>query len=292
VQRPGINTSPAVGPDGTIYTVSRAENVGRVSYLVAVNPDLTPKWAASLRDHLTDGCGTAALPANGMPGGCRVGTKEGVEPATNTAPAGIVLDSSTASPVVTPEGSILYGAYTRYNYARGHLFHFNPDGTFRGAFDFGWDVTPAIYARPGGYSIVIKDNHYSAGSYCSTDDFCPPVNGGPYSITQLNPDMEVEWKYTLTNTQSCERHEDGKVTCVSDHPTGFEWCINAPAVDQNGVVYANGEDGVLYAIDQGGKTTQSLFLGESLGAAYTPLSIDAKGRILAENVGRLFVVGE
>lgn len=292
VQRPGINTSPAVGPDGTIYTVSRAENSGRASFLLAINPDLTPKWSASLQGHLKDGCDTGVVPANGSPGGCREGARAGVDPATNDEPAGIVTDSSTSAPVVTPEGSVLYGAYTRYNYSRGHLFHFNEDGTFRASYDFGWDVTPAIYARPGGYSIVIKDNNYGGGSYCNDVDFCPPVHHGPYFITQLSPDLEVEWKYMLTNTQSCIRHEDGKVSCVNDHPAGFEWCINAPAIDQEGVVYSNGEDGVLYAIDQGGKSAQSLFLGEALGAAYTPLSIDAKGRVLAENVGRLFVVGE
>ena len=79
---------------------------------------------------------------------------------------------------------------------------------------------------------------------------------------------------------------------MNDHPHGFEWCINAPAIDRNGVVYGNGEDGVLYAIEQGGRDVQTIFLGEALGAAYTPLAIDRKGRIYTENVGKLYVVGE
>jgi hypothetical protein len=291
VQRPGVNVAPAIGPDGTIYTVSRSDFTGRASYVVAINPDLTPKWASSLQGHLRDGCATDTIP-EGSAGACRYGTRSGVDPATNADPVGIVSDQSTSSPVVTPEGSVIYSAYTRYNYSRGHLFHFERDGSLRGTYDFGWDVTPGIYARSGSYSIVIKENQYNTGTYCNDPDFCPPVPGGPFNVTQLSPDLEEEWSYTLTNPESCIRQEDGTVSCVADHPYGFEWCINAPAIDMDGVVYGNGEDGVLYAIEQGGQRAQTIFLGEALGAAYTPLAIDRKGRIYTENVGKLFVVGE
>ncbi|MEP7126848.1 MAG: hypothetical protein ABJE95_38310 [Byssovorax sp.] len=290
-QRAGINIAPAVGPDGTIYTATRAHFAPSYSYLVAVNPDLSPKWATSLRGHLADGCGTATLPPNGQPGGCREGARLGVDPATNDMPAGQLNDSSSASPVVAPDGSVLFGAFTRYNYDRGHLMHFSDRGTFLDAYDFGWDVTPAIYPHDGTYSVIIKDNHYDAGSYCSSEKFCPPREAGPFDLTQLGPSLIPEWKFTSTNQKSCSRDADGKVTCVANHPNGFEWCINAPAVDPEGTVFANSEDGALYAVPQGGKTAKSIFLGESVGAAYTPLSIDAKGRIFAENLGSLFVVG-
>ena len=45
-QRPGLNVAPAIASNGTIYTISRAHFNGRYAYLVAVNPDLTPKWIA------------------------------------------------------------------------------------------------------------------------------------------------------------------------------------------------------------------------------------------------------
>lgn len=291
-QRAGINVAPAVGADGTIYTASRAHFASGYSYLVAVNPDLSPKWATSLRGHLADGCGTPTLPPNGAPGGCREGARTGVDPTTNDAPAGRVDDSSSASPVVAPDGSILFGVLTSYNYSRGHLMHFSGAGTFLDAYDFGWDVTPAILAHDSTYSVIIKDNHYDAGSYCFDDKLCPPREAGPFDITQLSSTLVPEWKFTSKNQKSCARGADGKVTCVADHPNGFEWCINAPAVDPDGTVYANSEDGALYAIPQGGKTSKQIFLGESIGAAYTPLSIDAKGRIYAENLGTLFVVGD
>ena len=81
------------------------------------------------------------------------------------------------------------------------------------------------------------------------------------------------------------------LVCTDDHPHGFEWCINAPAVDDAGTVYANSEDGWVYAIDKGGHITQRIFLDMSIGAAYTPLAIDGRGLIYTLNAGKLSVVG-
>src|SRR5262245_21835925 len=113
-QRPGINSTPAIGADGTIYTVSRAHTNDRYSFLVAVNPDLTPKWSASLRNRFLDGC-NVSLPPNGSPGGCRAGAAIGVDPTDNLPGSGRVNDDSTSSPVVAPDG-VLYGSYSGYNY--------------------------------------------------------------------------------------------------------------------------------------------------------------------------------
>jgi hypothetical protein len=310
--RPALNAAPAIGADGTIYTVTRThlqDGTNRYGGLAAVNPDLTPKWWTSFRDRLNDGCnndaGTfpgALLPANGTPGGCRVGATPGVDPAQNTRPAARVLDDASSSITVTPDGSILYGAYTRYDFARGHLLKFDANGQFEGSYSFGWDSTPAIYAHDGTYSIVIKDNEYGGGpqfgSYCNVDAICPPRNNGPFFITQLDPDLAVEWKFQNTNNQSCTRNHDGSITCVPNTSgtqwpnIGFEWCINAPVVDTNGVVYANSEDGNLYAITQGGVLQARLFLNQALGAAYTPLAIGPDGKIYTENRGTLFVIGQ
>jgi len=278
-QRPGVNITPAIAPDGTIYSVTVAHNpfASRYSYIVAFNPDLTVRWTASMRDRIHDGCGV--LLTIGGPGGCRAGQPaNGVEPATNMAPAGRVIDQSSSSPVVTPDGGVIYGAYTAYNYARGHMFRFDRNGNFAAAYDFGWDSTPAVYPHNGTYSIVIKDNHYDVGSYCSNDTICPPAPPGPYYITQLNPNMGIEWQFKNT-------------TKDSNHPNGFEWCINAPAIDLFGNVFANSEDGNLYKIKPGGTALGQIFLNKALGAAYTPLSLGPDGRIYTENDGILFAVG-
>jgi outer membrane protein assembly factor BamB len=297
--RTGLNVAPAVAPDGTIYVPAVHHFNSRTAYLLAVNPDLTPKWQTSLRDRFDDGC-DADLPRSGTPGGCRAGAHGGVDPAQNRPGAGRILDDGTSSPAIAPDGSIFFGTYSRYNWAQGHIMKFSPAGQFLAAYPFGWDITPAIYIHGGTYSIVTKDNHYGGrGSYCDDEALCPPdrtasdpANPEAFFITQLSKDLVPEWRYQNSNTLSCSRDTSGHITCVSDHPHGFDWCINAPAVDGDGVVYAGSEDGYLYAINQGGSVRDRLFLELALEAAYTPLAIGPDGKIYAENKGTLFVLGQ
>jgi hypothetical protein len=312
-QRPPVNTAPAIAPDGTIYDISRASLNDYYGYLVAIRPDLTPKWVASMREKFTDGCGTSTLPPNGQPGGCRAGAHTGISPPDNLPGSGRVLDDSTSAPVVAPDGSVYYGAYTRYNYAQGHLMRWSGAGVYlpsntdaRSGFQFGWDTTPALfpYTAADGtatFALITKENHYSeTGSYCNDDTICPPDRnannpGYPeqYFMTSLSPDLStINWRWQNTNPLSCGHAKDGSVTCVSDHPAGFEWCVNAPAVDKNGTVFSNSEDGNLYEIDRNGKLVNAVFTNLAVGAAYTPISIGPDGKIYTQNNGHLFVVGD
>jgi hypothetical protein len=293
----GLNVAPALSPDGgTIYSVTRAHLVSRYAYVVAVNQaDLSPKWAASLRGRmgdakhpLGDGCGVL-LPIDGGGAndiGCRSGTQpNGMDPATGEATAGRVIDQSSSSVTVAPDGAVIYGAYSRYNFAKGHTFKFSAGGQFLGLFDFGWDSTPAIYQHDGTYSIVIKNNHY--GANCCPGTGAPP--NGPFFISQLKAGLTPPGS---TNYASAiEWSFQNKTIVLPDNPNGFEWCINAPAVDTNGVVYANSEDGNVYAINQGGTLNRKIFLRTAIGAAYTPLSIGADGLLYTENSGHMFVIG-
>src|SRR5438128_6891109 len=97
--RPPVNTAQDIGPDGTIYDISRSALDDYFSYVVAINPNLTTRWIASMRRKFTDGCGTATLPPNGAPGGCRAGSPVGVSPPTGKAGDGRVIDDSTSAPV-------------------------------------------------------------------------------------------------------------------------------------------------------------------------------------------------
>ncbi len=332
IARAGVNVAPAIAPDGTIYTVGRVDNSPRYGWVIAVNPNLTRKWDTSMRNLFKDGCGvlipiaTSPTPTKGT---CRFGAVTdvnfGFDPTTNRPGDGNVLDQSSSSPTVLPDGNVLYGSYTRYNIARGHLIKFNgATGAVMAFFDFGWDTTPAVFSHDGTYSIVIKDNHYDeeAGFYCNPSPGCainPNLNvsckvcdfdqfhpggepAGPFYITQLNSNLVPEWKAHSTETQSCTLNLDGTLSCVTDHHHGFEWCINAPVIDANNTVYVESEDGNLYKIPQGqtgvfdlpptGSVGTRLFLRLALGAAYTPFSIDREGRLYAQNGGHLFVVGE
>ena len=277
-QRPGVNVVPAIGADGSIYTVSRAHFNERYAYLVAAHPDLTPAWSVSLRGILNDGCGVL-VPINDANGGCRTGAPIGVDPATNERPAGSVNDLGTSSPVVLPDGAVLFGASTGYNFGRGHLFKFSSQGQALATYDFGWDITPAVRSHGETYSVLIKDNHY----------FDP--EGSFFDITSLDADLVREWSFRATNTESCVRLPGGNIECVDDHPDGFEWCVNQPAIDGAGVTYVNSEDGYLYAIRSDGTLADQLFLDTALGAAYTPLSIGRNGIVYTQNNGHLFAVG-
>ena len=178
-QRPGMNSSLAVAPDGTIYTATRGHLLSRETWLVAINPNLTQKWISSLRERMHDGCGVpvsqgGSLPANGAPGGCRAGANLGVDPATNRPGGGRILDDMSSTVAVAPDGSLFFGAFTRYNYDQGHMMHFDANGNFLNAYRFGWDETPGFIGHGGTYSVVIKDNQYGGvGSYCSDERFCP-----------------------------------------------------------------------------------------------------------------------
>ncbi len=170
---------------------------------------------------------------------------------------GTIIDLSSATPVALPDGSVLYGVLGPKT-DRGHMLKFSSSGQYLTEFSFGWDDTPAVYSHDGTYSVITKDNYYD--------------NGGPYYITQLNSDLAIEWQY-----QSVDN---------------FEWCVNSPAVDRNGTVYADSEDGSVYVINQGGTLKGSLFLQSAVGAAYTPIAVGGDGKIYTENDGNMFVVGK
>src|SRR6266852_509644 len=272
-QRPPLNVAPAIAADGTIYTISRAHFNSPYAYLVALDSNLAPKWSVSLRYRLNDGC-NVLLPPNGTPGGCRDGAMTGVDPSDNLMGSGRAIDDSSSSPLIAPDGSVFYGAYTRYNYARGHLMHFSASGDYLGSYPFGWDITPAIFPRVKGYSIVTKENHYNVRSYCDDASQCSNArranDPAGFFVTRLDQSLAVEWQVRNPNDQ--------------------EWCVNGPAIDRNGVTYINAEDGFLSAITAEGKIREAIVLTEALGQAYTPVAIDDNGRIYAEKAGQLFVV--
>ena len=285
-QRPGVNVAPVIGADGTVYTVSRAHFDVMQSYLVAVNPDLTPKWQASMQGVLQDGCGVL-LPIvsnSTTPNSCAAVNTIGVDPTTNAFGSAEVFDLASSTPTAVPDG-VLIGALDNYDFSRGHLLKFDTSGNFVASYTFGWDSTPAVYTHGGTYSVVIKDNHYPSASYCGQqgDPVCTAIAAGPYYITQLDANLNVEWQFQST-------------TIDANHPNGYEWCVNAPAIDSNGTVYVNSEDGNLYSIAQGNTgvftTPQAkMFLKQAIGAAYTPLSIGPDGKLYVQNDGHLFVVG-
>jgi outer membrane protein assembly factor BamB len=278
-QRPGLGVAPAIGADGTIFTVTRSHSQENYGYLVALKPDLGLKWATSLRLNFTDGCGVRTPYGDGF-FDCRSGSTVGVDPFTNLPGVAGVNDFSSASPVALPDGGVVYGSRSLYNRGRGHLVKFDGRGRLRASYDFGWDSTPGVYRHDGTYSLLTKDNHYIDAD-------------GEFNLTRLDAGLNVEWSFTDTETRTCQRNPDGTISCVDDgtHPNGFEWCISAPAIDRDGTVYGLSEDGNLYVVDSRGHLRERVFLSKTLAASYTPVSIDQRGRVYAQNNGELYVLG-
>jgi hypothetical protein len=269
-QRPPLDATPSVSRDGTIFTVTRAHGTPEYSYVVAIRPDLTLRWAASLRDLGIDGCGSPNVSI-----ACTPWAVPGVDIATNLPVAAQAGDQSSSAPVALPDGGVVYGSLVSNNGSRGHLLKFDRHGTLAGTYDFGWDSTPGVYRHDGTYSLVVKDNYYIEGRFL---------------VTQLDADLDEEWEFEATNTLACERQPDGTVSCF-DWLLPFEWCIASPGIDRHGTVHVVSADGNLYAIGQGGVEKGRLFLDTSSFAAYTPTSIDSEGRVYGINNGKVFVVG-
>ena len=217
-QRPGINVVPAIAPDGTIYTVSRAHDNSRYAYLVAVHPDLTPAWSASLRGILNDGCGVL-VPIDDTPGGCRAGAharrgSRDQRPARrprrrpvdrrprsscptarcSTArrpPTTTPADTSSSS---TPSGSFLATLRLRLGHhagglrARRHLLDR----------DEGQPLQRAVRRRALRPLLARREPACPSG------------------------------RFTNTNTESCARQPDGSVVCVRRPPGGLR-VVRQPA---------------------------------------------------------------
>jgi hypothetical protein len=76
-----------------------------------------------------------------------MGASVGVDPTTNAPGSGYIVDEVSSSPIVLPDGSVVFGALDNYNFGRGHLFHFDANGKFINTYGFGWDSTPAVYSH-------------------------------------------------------------------------------------------------------------------------------------------------
>src|SRR4029077_3719093 len=136
------------------------------------------------------------------------------------------------------------------------MMHFSAAGVFLNAYRFGWDITPAIYAHDGTYSVITKENHYDGiGSYCPYLSICPINRRSDdpqgYFVTQLDPSLRPEWMVA--------------------NPNDREWCVNGPAIDNRGMIYMNSEDGFLYAFDTAGNLRETILLLATGGQAYTPV---------------------
>jgi outer membrane protein assembly factor BamB len=260
----GIASSPAIGPDGTIYAGAGWHYAGAYdSCLYAINPDGTLKWCFK-----TDG-GLFSSPAIGPDGAIYVGSRDfhlyAIEDSVTYAKLrwrtnlGFWLYSS---PALGTDGTIYVGSLDY------HLYAVNPDGIVKWQFPTGWCVfsSPAIdsdgtiyigskdeqlyaledsisyakirwaYATGQFYDGHLVDSSPAIGPdgtiYVGTDPYGAgghppvPVDTGLFAVS---PDGTLKWAFPMEN--------------------GTE---SSPAIDWDGTIYAGSYDGHLYALADSG----------------------------------------
>ena len=201
----------------------------------------SPAWSASLRGILNDGCGVLLPKDDALnrlprrradrrrPGDQRPAGRPRQRPGhgvSGRAARRIGARSGRRTATTTPAGTSSGSA--------------RPETCSRATTSGGTSRRRCASTTARSRSLI-KDNHYNTNV------------GRPVLRRDLaGRDLAPEWSFRATNTQSCARDGAGGVVCVDDHPDGFEWCVNQPVVDADGVtVYLNSEDGYLYAFAPG-----------------------------------------
>jgi hypothetical protein len=213
-----------------------------------------------------------------------------------------VVDISSASPTVGPDGDIYYGVLENPfpdHDGRGWMLHFNGALTkLKTPGSFGWDDTASIVpasaipgegrAKSGAYYIMTKYNNYAG---------LGPFGDGKNKIAILDPTKTQNDDYSETPVKVMKEVET--ILGPTPYPGGqpgsvYEWCVNTSVVDAaGGAVFAGSEDGHLYRWDLANNTlNQSVFLNAPLDEAYTPTLIGPDGTVYAINDAQLYAVGQ
>lgn len=208
----------------------------------------------------------------------------------------IVLNDTTASPTIGPDGDVYFGVLENplpQHDSRGWLLHFNAhlaQAKIPGS--FGWDDTVSVvpasadprYHGSSPYLLVTKYNNYPIG----------PHGNGRNKVAVLDPRVSAPDPFSnvtvmkAVQTILSPRHEPGG-------PAGsrYEWCINTAVVDTaDHSVMVNNEDGTLYRWDLArNRLAQKVHLNRPRAEAYTPSLIGPDGTVYTINNAVLYAVG-
>ena len=229
-----INSSPAIGSDGTVYVGSNDDN------LYAINPDGSNKWIYKTKGNVE------SSPAISSDGTIYVGSVDyhlhAVNPDGSKKWVYKTGKKIKSSPAIGSDGTVYVGSYD-YN-----LYAINPDGSKKWALKTGYYVvsSPAI----GGDGTVY-------------------VGSGDSHLYAINPDGTKKWVYeTSGNVNSSPSiGSDGTIYVGSNddnlhaiNPDGSKkWAYktggnvdSSAAIGSDGTIYVGSWDDNLYAIDPDG----------------------------------------
>ncbi len=292
-----LGSAPALSNDGSIVYFAVDDggygNGGGESnsYLVGLNSsNLQPTYSVRLYDPTT---------GNGVPA-------TGVQTTGNGAD---LIDESTASPMVAPDGTIYMGVFgSNYNGSRGSLLHFV--GNLQTEYipgAFGWDDTASViptsmvpsYTGSSPYLILSKYNNYANAETGSSggngvneiavlDPYAsqPDPNNDPTPGGQPMPVMKQI--LTMASPSPDIDNING-----GDPDAVREWCTNGTAVDPAiDSIFVNNEDGYTYEWNLGTNTiTHTVEVSKGYGVPYTPTAISPNGEVFSDNGGMLFALG-
>jgi len=265
-----VYSSPAIGPDGTVYVGSPD------GALYAVNADGVLKWSYE------SGRDVESSPAIAADGTIYVGSDDDYLYAINSDG---VLEWSyesgrdvESSPAIAADGTVYFSSRD------GYLYALNPDGTLRWRYGTGSRVesSPAI-AADGTVYVGSSDRYLYAldpggtlrwryetrsrveSSPAIAADGTVYVGSCDDYLYALNPDGTLRWRYeTVRNVESSPAiAADGSIYLGSDdnflytlNPDGtLKWRFetdgdikSSPTIGPDGTIYFAGCDGYLYAL--------------------------------------------
>ncbi|HLJ28560.1 MAG TPA: Ig-like domain-containing protein [Candidatus Angelobacter sp.] len=225
------------------------------------------------------------------------------DPRNNNANNAEMLDDSTASPMVGPDGDVYFGIMGNpFNGSRGFMLHFSGDLTVeQPAGGFGWDNTAAIvpasmvpsYTGTSSYLLFTKYNNYADGGGDNGD--------GINRIALLDPNATEVDAHASSNGMLIMREVMTVIGPTADaalRSTSFphairEWCINTAAVNPaTNSIFTPSEDGRTYRWNLvTNSLTEWVTLSTGIGEPYVPTIIGPDGTVFTLNGGLLSALG-
>ena len=240
-------SSPAIGPDGTIYVGSQD------NYLYAVNGDGTLKW------RFQTGGVVRSSPAIAADGTIYVGSYDNRLYAVN--PDGTVKwsymtgDNIPSSPAIASDGTIIFGSS---DYSIRAL---NPDSTLQWIYPISGDV----YSSPG----IASDGTVYCGSY---DDHLYALTSGGTLKWRFATRKDVQSSPAIASDGTVYvGSDDGTIYALNPDSGTIKWgsltngdVQSSPAIATDGTIYVGSTDKLLYALDPNGTVKWQYATGDKV----------------------------
>ncbi|MBU1625794.1 PQQ-binding-like beta-propeller repeat protein [bacterium] len=263
-----INSSPAIGSDGTIY-IGSASN-----YLYALNPDGTKKWA------FNTGCDIYfSSPVIGVDGTIYLGSTSKFLFAINPDGSlkwkfatGRVMDTA---PAIGDDGTIYFCLID------GYLYAVNPDGSLKWTF---------ITGEYGNSPTIGSDGTIFFGN--------------SQRLCAINPDSTLKWSFepggfnpSIASDGTIYFSESKNLYAVKPDGT-LKWIFrtgeyirSSPTIGSDGLIYVSSLDKYLYAINPD-STLRWKFYFQNKPTQFTYTSIGSDGTIYLVCDTYLYAINE